>query len=666
MHSFYILYTSGQILIQRITSVTLFLLKSIGFLLSRLPNRVIRGISIVIGECVFYMMPTRRKIALSNLHHAFPDKNKKWHIKICKESFRRMIELGMLSVSCGYLSRKRIRNNFSLSSSVTRTINAIKNSGRGAIILIPHTTLIESLIFIPYLFQGNNIPEIGVIYRPFGNKAIEKHIKQSRERFGLKLLSRKRGFIEAMTKLKQNKIIAMLFDQNAGCSGATTTFFGRFAQTTEMPGILAARYQVPVYCLHAQRIGTWQAKIKIEKLHNGSSNISYPVLSANRWLEKKICENDDTCADWLWAHDRWKTSFNKKALFSINKNRNWLDETKQLFNYKELPKTFRIFVRLPNWLGDIVMTIPILRELKRCRPDVDITFLCQEQYIELLKHLNLADHYITLPHKGIKYFFQILKYRQLYPDVHILFTNFIRGDIEAWLINATTRMGIYKKHNRPLLTDVFKLPSDIDQSNIHQTIYWGKFLQAYGLSQNINFNPYKFCLEINPNVQAEHSIGLMCGSANNPSKRWPLDYYKILIERLIHRYPGIQLKLYGTKSDAQIAEKIALGFGKQNVQQMCGTTTLLELSKNIPSNDLIIACDSGGMHIANMFGTPVVCIFGPTNAIQTGPIFKAKSIIVRPEACPAKGGLPIEDVTVEQVFSAVTIIMDDIFPIIRE
>lgn len=649
------------------TSIVIFLLKVLGFCLSRLPKKVVRYISVILGEIVFYCIPARRHIALSNLSHAFPQKSEEWRIKICKESFHRMIELGMLSIACGFLTKKRIKKDFHLSPSVLLSLKSIQNNNRGAIILIPHTTLIESLIFVPYLLHDDEIPQIGVMYRSFDNKALERYIKKSRERFGLKLISRKRGFIEAMTMLKEHKIVAILFDQNAGCSGATTTFFGRFAQTTELPGILATRYHAPVYYLFAQRINTWEAEIKIEKLCNECVSTPHVLLTANQWLEKKLCSEDQICSDWLWAHNRWKITSNKKNLFSINKNRNWLEETRQFFAYDQFPKTFRVFIRLPNWLGDVVMAIPILRELERCRPDIEVTVLCQKHFIDFLEKLNLADHIIALPNKGIKYLFQIYKYRKLYPDVHIVLTNSLRGDLEAWIIGATVRLGIYNKHKRsPLLTDVFKFGPECDKTNIHQTEYWGKFLQAYGLTQNINYTPYKFCLELSSKPTKEYSIGLMCGSSNNPSKRWPLNDWKILIERLIHRYPGIQMYLYGSKQDIQITEKIALGFGKQNIQQECGTTTILDLCKRIQSNELIITCDSGGMHIANMFGKPVVCIFGPTNAIQTGPIFNAPKIIVRPPSCPSKGGFPIEDVSVKQVFSAVTSIMDNVFPVIRE
>jgi ADP-heptose:LPS heptosyltransferase len=124
--------------------------------------------------------------------------------------------------------------------------------------------------------------------------------------------------------------------------------------------------------------------------------------------------------------------------------------------------------------------------------------------------------------------------------------------------------------------------------------------------------------------------------------------------------------MYGTEVDAPIADKIGLGLGRHNIQQLCGKTTLIELSQNIQSDDLVISADTGGMHIANMFGKPVVCIYGPTNSIRNGPIFNTKRIILYPEGCSSKGGFPITDVTVDQVISAIALIMDNIAPTVRE
>jgi ADP-heptose:LPS heptosyltransferase len=59
------------------------------------------------------------------------------------------------------------------------------------------------------------------------------------------------------------------------------------------------------------------------------------------------------------------------------------------------------------------------------------------------------------------------------------------------------------------------------------------------------------------------------------------------------------------------------------------------------------------MHLANMLGTPVAVVFGPTNPVRTGPIFDAPTHILQPEGCPVAGGMPIEGVSAERVFASV-------------
>ena len=53
--------------------------------------------------------PRRRRLILSNLHHAFPEKSAAWHRAIGRESCRRMIETGLLSLATPYLSAERLR-----------------------------------------------------------------------------------------------------------------------------------------------------------------------------------------------------------------------------------------------------------------------------------------------------------------------------------------------------------------------------------------------------------------------------------------------------------------------------------------------------------------------------------------------------------------------------
>jgi heptosyltransferase-2 len=145
----------------------------------------------------------------------------------------------------------------------------------------------------------------------------------------------------------------------------------------------------------------------------------------------------------------------------------------------------------------------------------------------------------------------------------------------------------------------------------------------------------------------------MCSSLHEPRKRWFVESWKVLIERIVEKYKNTHVNLYGAKSDAAFLNEVALFFSRTIVSNLAGATDLLELASYLQKDDLIISIDTGGMHFANMFGCPLICIFGVTNPVATGPIFSANKMIITPDSCPLKGGFPTEDVEVDTVFRAV-------------
>ena len=76
-------------------------------------------------------------------------------------------------------------------------------------------------------------------------------------------------------------------------------------------------------------------------------------------------------------------------------------------------------------------------------------------------------------------------------------------------------------------------------------------------------------------------------------------------------------------------ELIRENFKSSEVENLCGKTTLLDLSKELSSCSSVIGNDSGGMHLANFLGVQTIVIFGPTNPDATRPIFGENSHIVK-------------------------------------
>ena len=59
----------------------------------------------------------------------------------------------------------------------------------------------------------------------------------------------------------------------------------------------------------------------------------------------------------------------------------------------------------------------------------------------------------------------------------------------------------------------------------------------------------------------------------------------------------------------------------------------------------LVTNDTGGMHLANALGVPLIGLFGPTNPVRTGPVFSSPARILQPPGCPPTGGGNLADLT---------------------
>ncbi len=635
--------------------VSLFFLKIIGWLIARTPEPLLRVLAVVLGDGIFFLLPRRRRLVLSNLHHAFPEKPAAWHRTIGRESCRRLIETGLLSLATPFLDADRYRKIIAASPALLAAHELHRTAPAATLICSPHLAYWEAQTAQPLVVPGS-FPEFGIIFRPLDNPAANTFVKDSRERFGMKLLSRKEGFAEALKILRRAGFVGVLFDQNAGMQGALTTLFGRVCSTTELPGLMAEKFDARVYGIFPRRLGFWRVEISVA-LIPGPRTSDAVTLGLNRWLETLLCSDDNLCASWLWAHDRWRNQDMPEKRFRLEAKRNLLAADLAARGLTTMPRRTRIFIRLPNWLGDVVMALPLLRALRVSRPDAEITLLAKPQFIPLLESWSIADRVLALPPRGFGYFFHFRKLRNEFPDVWLLLTNSFRGDLEAWLSGCRQRFGLLRAgKSRPLLSHVYRVPADFDERTHHQLKLWENFLRHFGLNAPLDHAP--LLLAPASGLLPSAPIALIAGSENTPEKRWPVARWRALIEAL----PAERFVLLGTANDQPITAAVAAGFDPARVENLAGRTSLVAFAATLRSCRLLVTNDTGGMHLANALGVPLVALFGPTNPLRTGPIFSAPAKILQPLACPPTGGAALADLapatvvaTVRELLTAPTI-----------
>jgi heptosyltransferase-2 len=630
-------------------------LNVLGRLLAMTPEAVLRAAAAVGGELILWLAPRRRRLLRSNLHHAFPGKPRAWRRGVARESSRRLVETALLSLAAPFLSESRIRSIASLGPSTDALARELVARPRPVVLATLHMALWESQTWFTFL-SPVQLPEFGIIFRPLDNPSMDAFVKRSRERHGMRLLSRREGFAQALGILRGNGCVGVLFDQNAGDQGALTLLFGRVCSSTELPGVLMAKFGADLRTFYPRRTGFWRVAFESDPV-TCDGTAAGATLALNRWLESAMAD-EQLCASWLWAHDRWRNQDVPARRLRLEARRNLLAADLAARGLAGIPRNTRIWIRLPNWLGDVVVAAPLLRAVRASRPDAEITLLCRPAFAPLLESMGLADRVRALPSRGPRYLAHFASLRSSYPDAWVLLTNSLRGDLEARVAGCPQRFGIARPgRGRPLLSHTYRLPEGYDEQAHHQLSLWDDFLRSFGLDAPPDRTPFDPALLASLPMKADLGgegsgrppIGLIAGSENMPSKRWPVPHWRSLIESL----PAERFVLFGTQGDRAITMQVAEGFDEGRVLDLAGATSLAGFASALAGCRLLVSNDTGGMHLANAFGVPVVALFGPTNPVRTGPVFDAPHRILLPRGCPATGGGSLADLAPGDVIAAV-------------
>lgn len=597
-----------------------FFIKTWGYVFSLLPFSCLAILTQFLAY-VFVSIPScRRRILLSNLKHAFPYWNDVRTKSVAKKSAARMFEMGFFSLTYPFLSKDKLRRTLLFPEKVERELHDLRKSGRPLLILVPHVCLFETLVTSPY-FRPQRGKTLGAIYRPNKNAELDLWINRARLKTGMKTFARKEGLLRARNHLRKGNWLIVLFDQNAGIKGVKATFLDRLCSISRLPDLLAKQPDLACVYVSPRRHSFFQAKLEVKNLEVKPQGTH---LDAHRLLEQEIRDCPDGLPEWLWSHGKWKTNDMPHEFFHLQTNK------KSKIDFPDLTRKTKLWIRMPNWLGDIIMAIPLIRSVRSSRPDAEITLLCQKQYASFLESLRIAEHIIPLPDKrGIGYFASFLAWRKHYPDAMLLFTNSFRGDLEAFIIGAKLRFGMVRKHLRPLLNARWKVPEEMTQ--FHQTRVWEGLLRNFGLKEETDLSALPRLEGPKGKSIEKIRIGLAPGSNNTPSKRWPVESWIVICENLISESQGkeITLELFGTNQDKSLCASIKHSLPSSLCIDHAGKTSLVELMNHFRQLDVLLCNDSGAMHLANAAGTPVVAIFGPTDPSITGPIYESTSIAIQ-------------------------------------
>jgi heptosyltransferase-2 len=309
----------------------------------------------------------------------------------------------------------------------------------------------------------------------------------------------------------------------------------------------------------------------------------------------------------------------------------------------------RVVVRGTNWVGDAVMTIPALRELRRILPDAHIT-LCTRSWAKgIFADADFIDDILVYDKTGsaiTNTFNQSKIWRTQKFDLAILFQNAFEAAVLSFLGRASYRIGYATERRNFLLTHAFQLPEW--RNKRHEIFYYLNIIAEletllYGSTKVFDNEP-RFELKVSEErkekaklllhacgADNERIVALCPGSTNSRAKRWQTESYAALGDMLIEKL-NVGIALIGAKDEVDVSNEVASKM-KYAPIFLTGKTSLDEAVSVLSVVDALVTNDTGPAHIAAALGKPTLVIFGPTIPETTRPFPSNAEIIYKPPDC---------------------------------
>lgn len=285
----------------------------------------------------------------------------------------------------------------------------------------------------------------------------------------------------------------------------------------------------------------------------------------------------------------------------------------------------KILIRLPNWLGDVVMALPIIRALKTRYPIAVIDVVIKENLKDIMvlsKEVNDIIPFSKEQYKGlsgIRKFGKELKANHNY-DIYISCPNSFSAALMGYYSGAKQRVGYKTEFRKFLLTDALSTKTDD-----HRSLSYLSLLRPLGIdsiNEKSTQNPARlseanFPLQILFNINSEAD-----------SRRLPLSLAKNIIDELKTKGEFEYVFTGVSKEENHINALIDM-IPNTAFHNLTGKTNLPELIEEIKSVDGIITTDSGLAHLGNYMNVPTLVIFGAGDDKITRPSNPSNLKIVR-------------------------------------
>ncbi|MBI2069226.1 MAG: hypothetical protein HYT79_01370 [Elusimicrobia bacterium] len=382
---------------------------------------------------------------------------------------------------------------------------------------------------------------------------------------------------------------------------------------------------------------------------------------------------------------RWKITYGKNVLerWRMVLLGHRLNTNHTLERYQKALRSLgiglkRVVVMQTALMGDVVLTIPMLRSLRERLNPEELAVVVKPEYASLFlrEGFSLIEDDKWSKDRGLSGFLRILKIlRRGRFDLVLAPQRSLRSALLAWFSGIPLRAGFRSSTGFFLWNRL--APFDWKEHDTSRNL---RLLDAVPLPRQASgrlSNPGEFRIRLREederraleiwqdwgvDPRQEFLIGLTPG-ASRLTKRWLTERFGQLGARLKEEMPGSRLVLIGGPQDQMICEQVAVASG--GALNLAGRVNIGDLPGVIRLLKLFVTNDSGPMHLAWGSGVPTVAVFGPTvrgfGFFPLGPasrVVEVEDLACRPcglhggKTCPQGHFLCMGLITVDQVLAS--------------
>lgn len=286
----------------------------------------------------------------------------------------------------------------------------------------------------------------------------------------------------------------------------------------------------------------------------------------------------------------------------------------------------KILVVRYRFIGDMVLTIPFLRNLRTAYPDARIDMLVAPNSGEILENIPYVDNFIffdtTRKHKyengenekkSFWYYVNLLK-KEEYDKAYVLKRS-LSSALLVFFAGIKKRIGFNTEGRGLFLTKRVKYDTVKNEALCFLDV-----LEADGIevkdTYTENFTSEKNDKKISEiflqnDISASDKKVIVHATASNDYKTWDRENFVKIIEYIINE-KNAKVIFTGALCDKSVYETMTYSQKLKNLPlNLCGELTLQESLSCIKACDLLIGNDSGNLHMASSVGTNVIGIYGP-------------------------------------------------------